>query len=277
MLVEPPRSLVPARAGLTIATGGPLRTAVSVAAVVLAVLSRGDVVVLAALLVLAAWHLPAVGAVVPALLASGWRWGSTSLDALAGAQAVLGPAGWTGPAAAVASSWLAALALVLALPGRLARPAIGVAGMGGPPGAPDAPHPLRSVVRRQVGSMGGPGRAPDAPNLVLAVATGAAVAAVVAGPAPGGALWVRVVATTIATGLALVVGAWRTPRLGALIDGIAIGAGLGALALAGLDAPALSGTFDGVAARTGLALGLAVAGVAAVGQRAVAAMRQQRA
>lgn len=237
MLVEPPRPVVPARAGLTIAAGVPLRTAASVAALVLAVLSRGDVVVLAALLALAAWHLPAVGAVVPALLASAWRWGSTSLDALAGAQAVLGPAGWTGPAAAAASAWLAAVAVVLAVSGRLPRP----------------------------------------PSLVLAVATGATAAVVVAGPAPGGAVWVRVLATVVATGLALVVAAWRTPQRGAVIDGIAIVAGLGALALAGLDAPALSGTFDGAALRTGAALAVAVVALAAVGERTVTAMRQQRA
>lgn len=253
MLVEPPRPVVPARAGLTIAAGVPLRTASSVAALVLAVLSRGDVVVLAALLALAAWHLPAVGAVVPALLASAWRWGSTSLDALAGAQAVIGPAGWTGPKAAAASAWLAAVALVLAVPGR--RPRLTTEG----------------------GGTGGPSAALDASNLVLAIATGATAAVVIAGPAPGGAVWVRVLATVVATGLAFVVAARRTPRRGAVIDGVAIVAGLGALALAGLDAPALSGTFDGAALRTGAALALAVAGLAAVGERTVTAMRHQRA
>lgn len=252
MLVEPPRPLVPARAGLTIAAGAPLRTAAAVAALVLAVLSRGDVVVLAALLACAAWHPPALGAVVPALLASAWRWGSTSLDALAGAQAVLGPAGWTGTAAAAASSWLAAVALVLAVPGRLRPPPIEVGGMGGPHGALDAP------------------------NLVLAGATGAAAAVVVAGPAVGGAVWVRVLATVVATALALVVTAWRTPRRATLVDGVAIAAGLGALVLAGLDAPALSGTLDGAALRTGAAVAVAVTGVAVVGERAVTAMRRQR-
>lgn len=254
MLVEPPRPVVPARAGLTIAAGVPLRTAASVAALVLAVLSRGDVVVLAALLALAAWHLPAVGAVVPALLASAWRWGSTSLDALAGAQAVLGPAGWTGPAAAAASAWVAAVAVVLAAPRRR--------GWG---------------VATEVEVRGFHLLLADVPGVAAAVATGATAAVVVAGPAPGGAVWVRVLATVVATGLALVVAAWRTPRRGAVIDGIAIVAGLGALALAGLDAPALSGTFDGAALRTGAALAVAVAALAAVGERTVTAMRQQRA
>lgn len=278
MLVEPPGPLVPAGAGLTTAAVGPLRTAASVAAAVLAVLSRGDVIVLAALLALAAWRLPAVAAAVPALLATAWRWGSTSLEALAGAQAVIGPAGWTGPTPAAVSSWLAAAALVLAVPGRQPRSPIEPGGMGDPLGAPDAPNPLRSVMRRRGRGMGGPqAPAPGAPSLLGALAAGAAAAAVVAGPAPGGALWVRVLATIVATGLAVAVHAQRAPRLGAVIDGAAVVAGLGALALAGLDAPALSGTLDGPALRTGAALALAVAGLAVVGERTVTAMRRQRA
>ena len=92
-----------------------VRSAAAVAALVLAILSRGDALVLGALLVVVAWHLPAL-AVIPALLAASWRWGSTSLDALAGAQAVLGPAGFVGPTAAAAGSWLAAVANVLSPP-----------------------------------------------------------------------------------------------------------------------------------------------------------------
>jgi hypothetical protein len=80
----------------------------------------------------------------------------------------------------------------------------------------------------------------------------------------------------VATALALVVTAWRTPRRATLVDGVAIAAGLGALVLAGLDAPALSGTLDGAALRTGAAVAVAVTGVAVVGERAVTAMRRQR-
>lgn len=44
------------------------------------------------------------------------RWGSTSLAVAAGAQAIVGPAGWAGSATLVASSWCAAAALVLVAP-----------------------------------------------------------------------------------------------------------------------------------------------------------------
>ena len=42
------------------------------------------------------------------------RWGTTSLTALAGLQAVLGPAGATGRPVGIASSWCAAGALMIA-------------------------------------------------------------------------------------------------------------------------------------------------------------------
>jgi hypothetical protein len=45
------------------------------------------------------------------------RWGTTSMPALAGLQAVLGPAGITGEVLGVASSWLAAAAIVVAAAG----------------------------------------------------------------------------------------------------------------------------------------------------------------
>lgn len=53
------------------------------------------------------------------------RFGTPDLDAIGGAQAVLGPAGLVGPGAAAASAWLGGSAVVLAaaapLPGRGAR------------------------------------------------------------------------------------------------------------------------------------------------------------
>ncbi|MCU1484050.1 MAG: hypothetical protein JWN67_796 [Actinomycetia bacterium] len=54
---------------------------------------------------------------VLAFLAACWRWGSGWLVAVVGAQAVLGPAGAVGPPSAALSSWLAAVALVVAVPG----------------------------------------------------------------------------------------------------------------------------------------------------------------
>ena len=71
---------------------------------------------LAALLGLAAWRPVAAAAVAAALAATAWRWSSSSLEDIAGAQAVLGPAGWVGPALGAAGSGLAALAVLLAAP-----------------------------------------------------------------------------------------------------------------------------------------------------------------
>jgi hypothetical protein len=87
-----------------------------------------------------------IGIVTAALvaLATWLRWGSTWLVAVTGAQAVLGPAAVVGPPSAAASSWLAAAALLLAVPGGSALAALatgataallvaGPAGVGGIP------------------------------------------------------------------------------------------------------------------------------------------------
>jgi len=141
------------------------------AALALAIASRGDVVVLALLLGFGAGRRASGLAAAGALGAAMVRWGSPSLGAIAGAQAVLGPAAWTGSALTVASAVLGAVALVLA-----AVPLV-----------PD------SWVTR-----------------AACVAPFAAAAAVVAvGPAPGGALALRILATVAATALAT----WLSPRL----------------------------------------------------------------
>lgn len=92
----------------------------------------------AALAVLAA-HRLATGAIALAAAAVAVRWGTTSLAAVGGAQAVLGPAVLTGPPAAAASSLLAALTLVLVSPAaNLRAVAVGVAAAqlaAGPAGA----------------------------------------------------------------------------------------------------------------------------------------------
>ena len=61
-----------------------------------------------------------VTGVVAALvaLAAAVRWGSSSVEAIAGAQAVLGPAGLVGSPGEVASSWMGAAALLAVIPGR---------------------------------------------------------------------------------------------------------------------------------------------------------------
>jgi hypothetical protein len=234
-----------------------LRLATAAAALVLAVASRGDALGLSALLVVATWHLPSAVAIVLALAGSSWRWGSTSLEALAGAQAVLGPAGWTGSAAGAASSWLAAGAVVLA------------AGLHPTPG------------RDEVGARAGTAPAPRTSNLVLAVAAGATAAAIVAGPAPGGVLVVRVLAGLVATGVVLVLlgrGVRHRAGVGArAMDIIAVAAGLGAVLLASVDAPAWSGTVDGGALRVGALLAVAVGALVAVGGSTVGAMGNREA
>ena len=231
-----------------------VRRAAVVAALVLATLSRGDALVLAALLAFAAWRVPSAAALVGALVASSWRWGSTSLEALAGAQAVLGPAGLVGPPAAAAASWLAAATVVLA-----------------------APRVPASSPR--VGGMGGPAGASGAPNLVVAAACGATAAGVVAGPAPGGGLWVRVLATVVATLVALLaatVGA-RSTRWRSALDGAALGTAVAALALVTRDAPGWTFTVDRTAVGSAVVVGVAVGGLVLVGGRTLAAMRARRA
>lgn len=104
LLLEPPRADVPPGAGLTLPVTTTIRLGAAAAALLLAVLSRGDVLVLAAMLALLTWRPLPVVALVPALVAGGWRWGSTSLEAISGAQAVLGPAGTVGPTAAAVSA-----------------------------------------------------------------------------------------------------------------------------------------------------------------------------
>ena len=203
-------------------------TAVAVAAVALGAASRGEAVVLGLLLVVLELRPVTVLAVAGAFVASSWRWGTTSLEALAGAQAVLGPAGGVGTAAAAAGSWLAAAALVLAL-----------------------------------------GRRPDP---VRALPAGVAAAAVLAGPAPGGDLPIRVIVAIAAAGAAYGLGAVRAerPRLDRALAALAVLAGLGAVAAVAPDAPswppatALADVWEGaVLAFGGAALALLAVRLAA--------------
>ena len=209
MLVEPPRSRVPARAGTPhlsstathvgvagsraarLDTLDALRAVCLAAAFVLAVTSRGDVVVLAAMLGLGIGRPASALASAGALAATLVRWGSPSLNAIAGAQAVLGPAGWTGSIAAVASAWLAAGALVLA-----SRP------------------------RRRTSTW----------SSVLASAPFAVAAAVVVvGPSAGGAVGLRAAGSVVAVVLAVVASRWRRgPDVACVLAAAAvIAAGIG--------------------------------------------------
>jgi hypothetical protein len=170
------------------------RAALLVAALVLALLSRGDVIVLALLLGFGAGRRLSGLASAGALLSAHVRWGSSSLGAIAGAQAVLGPAGWTGSGAAIAAAWFAAVALVLAA----------------------VPLFKTNVV-----------------VVALSVAPFAVAAAdVVVGPAPGGALALRVLATAVAIGLTTVL--VRAKRLARVIGPVAVACGLLAVVCAGV-------------------------------------------
>lgn len=85
----------------------------------MAATATGDALFLGVVLGLAAVDVVVGAAAVLAGLGVLGRWGSSSLAALAGGQAVLGPAGWTGSVAAIVSSWGGALALLLVAPPRL--------------------------------------------------------------------------------------------------------------------------------------------------------------
>jgi hypothetical protein len=198
--------------------------AFGVAALVLAISSHGDAIVLAVALVLALPRPTTVVAVGGALLASSWRWGSTSLNALAGAQAVLGPAGWVGPRTAVASTWLAGAAVVLAM------------------------------------SRG--------TDVIRVLAVGAVAAALVAGPGPGGDLWIRFVAGAAAAAVAwgVATATDRRPRLARPVGILAAAAGLAAVAAASRDAPRWPPQVELGLVGTGALVAAAAVGIALVVQ-----------
>lgn len=91
-------------------------TAAAAAATVLALASTGDTMLLALLLGVAAMSAAAGGVAVLVALAMIARWGTTSLQAISGAQTVLGPAVVVGSALEIGACVLAALALVLISP-----------------------------------------------------------------------------------------------------------------------------------------------------------------
>ena len=156
------------------------REAAGVAAAALVLTSTGDAFLLAVLLAFAA-RSRLVGAttagVAVALLA---RWGSSSLAAAAGAQAVLGPAFLLLPVPSMASTWLAAAALVLVAPlGRLA-PLFGAAA-GLVAAGPGMTSPLDALLRVAAMAAGGALAWFAAPRLAMTwasrIAPGVALAA----------------------------------------------------------------------------------------------------
>ena len=236
MLLEPPGPHVPPRRRLS--TPALLRLAAATTALVLAVSSRGDAIGLAVALGLSAWRPAPAIAVAGALTATSWRWGSSSLEAISGAQAVLGPAGWVGPPLAATGSWLAAAAIVAACPSRAAR----------------------------------------GQRLLAALASGAAAAVVVAGPAPGGDLWARLLVGLVGAALAYAVGTQRGARRWGdpLADGVALLSAVAAVACIAQDARRWAGTLTGAAIGEGAAVGLATAGVVVAVLLGRTAMEQRR-
>jgi hypothetical protein len=104
-----------------------VRLGLAAGVVAMVATSTGDVLAVGVALGLLAADAVTGSTAVLAGLATVARWSSSSVGALAGAQAVVGAAGWTGPWPSVLSSWVAALALVLVCPrGRGAAVAFGV-------------------------------------------------------------------------------------------------------------------------------------------------------
>jgi hypothetical protein len=161
--VEPPGTDVPGPGPAPVEppTVGPLRLVAAAAAAAIAVAATGHVAVLAALLAVVAARPAASAAIALAAGATIARWGAGSLAAVAGAQAVLGPAGLVGPPRAAASSWLAAAAVLLTTPGPLdARPTGAALVCAAATGVTAAtlvvgPSPVADPVVRALGLLGG--------------------------------------------------------------------------------------------------------------------------
>lgn len=130
MLLESPRADVPARRPQA-ASLSFLRSPAAAGAAAMALTSTGDALLLAVLLGVAAAEVEIGVAGVLAALSVIGRWGTSSLAAMAGGQAVVGPAGSTGPFPLLASAWLAGAALVVAAPrGALFALAFGLSAAG---------------------------------------------------------------------------------------------------------------------------------------------------
>lgn len=167
MRLEPPRKGVlgrqPRRALTAVAPASPgrwqvvagrrLHVALVSAASVIAVTSSGDTFLLAALLGLVAADIAVAGVAALAAVSLTIRFGTSSLAAAAGAQAVLGPAGFVGEPLSAAAAWLAGLALAFVSPRGLPMLAFGLAA-GTVLAGPDVAGPATLAVR-VAGALGG--------------------------------------------------------------------------------------------------------------------------
>jgi len=225
-----------------------LRAAATAAALLLAALSRGDALVLAALLALAAWRPLPAAAIVTALAATAWRWSSAALEDIAGAQAVLGPAGVVEPPSAAAAAWLGAIAVLLA--------------------TPDLPLALEAEPGGRV--------ARGAIWWLPVLAHAATAAVIVAGPSVGGEVWTRLVAVAVGCGLVAARRRWVPSSRRGLVEGAAAGAGVVSLLLVGLDAPALDGVVDAGTTVEGVVIALAAGLLAWATAASVVHLRRSR-
>ncbi|HUF33638.1 MAG TPA: hypothetical protein VMN58_10585 [Acidimicrobiales bacterium] len=221
----------------------------------MALSSTGSAVLLGGLLVVVVRRPASAFAVAGAVLAVSVRWGSSSLSGLAGAQAVLGPAGLVGSRPAVASAWLAATALVLAVPSARWARATSEAPPPGPAAPPASPSPPSDVPgRRRAQPLVAASRAPAATSetigdgrargiarrrwprppvaaFVGAVVLGLSAAMVVAGPSAAGDPVQRGSASL--AGIVVALGATALPWR-RLVPGLAVVAGAGAVGAAAL-------------------------------------------
>lgn len=177
---------------------GLIRLGAAVGLAVMVITSTGDALVAGVLLGLATADLAAGTVGVLVGIAVVGRWGSSSLAALAGGQAVLGAGGWSGPAGMVVSSWAAAAAVVMVC----SRPRAASAST------------------------------PEVPAGILA--SGLLAAALVAGPAvgqdTGSVVTLRVVASAIAVAVAVLVIRARPPRV-TRVGGVIVAVSAAALAV----------------------------------------------
>jgi hypothetical protein len=225
-----------------------LRLGLAAAALVLAVASRGDAVVLFALAAALSTRPTALAALALASVGASWRWGASALVAWSGDQAVLGPAGFVGPTSAAVASWLAAVAVLLAVA-----------------------HPAAGVLRRD--------RQPftvlDQAQLLVA---GVTAGLVVAGPGPGGDVWIRVAAAAgacvLALGLSTARSRWR--RLDGTLAIAAVVAGAGAVAAAAAEGPGWDGTVTAEPVRDAIVLTIAAMALVTVLRRAIEGRRSPR-
>lgn len=228
------------------------RLAAASGALVLALASQGDVLVLGALLAVAAWR-PAAVAGWAALVLVGWRWGVTALPGIAGAQDVLGAGGWVGPTRAAAATWAAAVAVALSAPDPAWRTVVATL-----------------VDGQRVATV-------EPAGLIGLLATGATVGLVLAGPALAERPLVRVGGLLLGVVLAA-LGRALHRGLGRRAEIAALAAAVAAAALLVPVLPGWAGTVAGDAVGRGLLVAAAAgsAAVVAVLARGAVLIRQAR-